>query len=78
MLRKTSVNGDESTGNEGQSWNTKGRLRFINKKRRIYDILEQFNENGYPAFDSENEDEVKEICFEIEKESFFILVVRNR
>jgi hypothetical protein len=36
MLRKTSVNGDESTGNEGQSWNTKGRLKFINKKKTTY------------------------------------------
>jgi hypothetical protein len=24
MFRKTSVNGDESTGNEGLSWDTKG------------------------------------------------------
>jgi len=28
MLRKTSVNGDESTGNEGLSWDTKGILKF--------------------------------------------------
>jgi transposase len=29
MLRKTSVNGDESTGHEGLSWDTKGRFNFF-------------------------------------------------
>jgi hypothetical protein len=29
MLRKTSVNGEESTGNDGASWDTKGTFKFI-------------------------------------------------
>jgi hypothetical protein len=64
MLRKTSVNGDESTGNDGVSWDTKGILRFIFKKNFKYIfILEEFDENGnpstYPILASEEDDEVK-------------------
>ncbi|CAF4085633.1 unnamed protein product [Adineta steineri] len=45
MLRKTSINGDESIGNEGAAWSTK----------------EQYDDNGYAGYDSENEDELSEI-----------------
>jgi hypothetical protein len=74
MLRKTSVNGDESTATEGTSWDTKGRFKTLFKKifYQVKLILEQYDENGeatcgngyttmYPTFGSEDdEDEVKE------------------
>lgn len=39
MFRKTSVNGDESTGHEGLSWDTKGTFEFTWKnitRRKMY------------------------------------------
>jgi hypothetical protein len=70
MLRKTSVNGDESTGNDGASWDTKGGiLKFIFKKNSQKNIflLEQFDGNdystAYPRFASDDEDEVNKKSF---------------
>ena len=74
MLRKTSVNGDESTGNDGTTWDTKGILKFIFKKNILIKIflLEQFDGNdystAYPRFASDDEDEVKRsFVFELYK-----------
>jgi len=68
MVRKTSVNEDESTGNEEISWNTKGIFKLIEKKifsKKQNFLLEQSDKNDYhstyPTLGSEDEDEVKEI-----------------
>ena len=63
MFRKTSVNGDESTGNEGASWDTKGVYEKCSRKICLIEgfLLEPYDENGYPAIGSDDDDEVKEI-----------------